>query len=933
MTILARIFFQSLLVGVLAVVLLHVRPFSAPEPFRFVVKMSADTEGRARLFNDHGHGFAMHDALGAAVSAGQRGYDFPLPDGTVRALRFWPLDRAGKVTIHSAAVVGPGGAALYQFSPPGTELSTEPGEGLDFRPPEPLALHRTLKLDPTRAAADGIIAASVVAMILFLWSLLPARACAGAAGLLGAIPRALERLPRITLLLAACAATTLSCHPVVFGGKSFVSPGNGAQLLYDDAPTLPGGPTAPAESPRGADVGAIMWAHVPYSVTQHRAIFEHGELPLWNRYVYCGTPLLGQGISMIGDPLHWLPISQAGAAWAWDVKFLLAKTLFSLGIAFCVYAATGRLWLSAVLALSSSFLGFFSYRFNHPAFFALCYSPWIVFAWLRAAASGNRVWPWALALAFANVWQLNSGVMKESAMLVAGLNFTGALLVLLAPRPAGECCRRFMIMLWGCALAAAISAPGWMLFLDALRHSWTPYAAPAVTQIIPSLAIGIFDDLFYRQFTAWENHFNPSANFLILLGCVWALVNIRTLLTDRAFIAITLGAIPSALLAFGIIPAALISQVPFLGNIGHVDNTFSVVLIVHLVLIAAFGLRELWENASDLRMGADSMLAMAIVATMLALYFGTAQAAHREARSLLAVGDQIPFGRFFLAYSGALLTGVLALPWIVRSLREHAGFGAPFLGALALFVIHFRHGMWEATQFDYYVMNPRPRAGLMTPSQSLEYVRKTIGSTQPARIAGFKDALVPGYNGVLGLEHFAGAEPLVNRNQHDLCEAIGGEARWGWRWRIGDGGDHKLAARLCNLWGVYFFIAMPCEIKAETPARRGDLALIENPDAWPRAFFTDRLVRVNALPSFLALLESHTGKPFATVMDEPDLPATAPGISPASKPSTPATIASRQTPPCSRWMRPSLDSRCSARPSRETTGASRSMGSSCVLSG
>ena len=34
-----------------------------------------------------------------------------------------------------------------------------------------------------------------------------------------------------------------------------------------------------------------------------------------------------QGLSMLGDPVHLLPIFANGAAWAWDFKFLIAKTL------------------------------------------------------------------------------------------------------------------------------------------------------------------------------------------------------------------------------------------------------------------------------------------------------------------------------------------------------------------------------------------------------------------------------------------------------------------------------------------------------------------------------------------------------------------------------------------------------------------------------
>src|SRR5207248_8020251 len=84
-----------------------------------------------------------------------------------------------------------------------------------------------------------------------------------------------------------------------------------------------------------ADIGAIMWSHIPLSVIQHRAL-AHGELPLWNRYNSAGTPLLAQGQSMFGDPVHFLVVLANGAAWAWDLKFLIAKWLFAFGLGLIV---------------------------------------------------------------------------------------------------------------------------------------------------------------------------------------------------------------------------------------------------------------------------------------------------------------------------------------------------------------------------------------------------------------------------------------------------------------------------------------------------------------------------------------------------------------------------------------------------------------------
>ena len=87
----------------------------------------------------------------------------------------------------------------------------------------------------------------------------------------------------------------------------------------------------------GADVGVLFWHHLPLSMAENRAVLRDGELPLWNRYDSAGSPLLGQGQSCFGDPLQVIPILADGAAWAWDVKYLLAKWLFAFGIGLCCW--------------------------------------------------------------------------------------------------------------------------------------------------------------------------------------------------------------------------------------------------------------------------------------------------------------------------------------------------------------------------------------------------------------------------------------------------------------------------------------------------------------------------------------------------------------------------------------------------------------------
>src|SRR5690242_12714331 len=174
-----------------------------------------------------------------------------------------------------------------------------------------------------------------------------------------------RRAPWLVMGVGAAAAL-VSCWPVVFGGRSFVTPLNGGvSLLYDVAPFVPGYDNRRVEEVNASDVGAMNWAFLPGSVEQHRAVFRDHELPLWNRGVFCGGAMLGQGASMTGDPLHWIPVLAGGTSGAWDVKFVLTKVLYAAGVGLLAWMAVGDIPSAALVGASSAYLGFFSFRINH----------------------------------------------------------------------------------------------------------------------------------------------------------------------------------------------------------------------------------------------------------------------------------------------------------------------------------------------------------------------------------------------------------------------------------------------------------------------------------------------------------------------------------------------------------------------------------------
>src|SRR5438105_8696679 len=111
--------------------------------------------------------------------------------------------------------------------------------------------------------------------------------------------------------------------------------------------------------------------------------------------------------------------------------------------------------------------------------------------------------------------------------------------------------------------------PVWWTFFHALPNSLTAYDAGGAWQLQPSLFIGLFDDIFYRQFNAGEIHLDPSLNFLILLGVLWFLLSPRKADQQGLIWGLSITCILALLFAFGIIPPLLIVRLPFLRNILH----------------------------------------------------------------------------------------------------------------------------------------------------------------------------------------------------------------------------------------------------------------------------------------------------------------------------------------------------------------------------
>ncbi len=865
--------------------------------FALEIRFRSTVENRAQLFYDRGNGIRESDSSHIPVSAGATAvvYRLPLPAGTYRTLRFDPLESAGTIVIESLRVLTEDGHLVRPLAPAnlralehiasrreiGGQLEVVVAEG-ETDPQLELALDPPLRLTSfwwylgqMAPRAAGVFA--TLAALLFLIDRVALVRTLGSRA-----ARWAKAHPRRGVALVAVFAVALSAYPVVFLGRSYVSPNLGTVLLYDNFPTLPGYHASAVTDVKLADVGAVMWSHIPLSMIQHRALAQ-GELPLWNRYNSAGTPLLAQGQSMFGDPLHLVVVLANGAAWAWDLKFLVAKWLFATALGLMVLAVTRHQSAALLVTLSAPFIGFFLYRYNHPAIFSLCYAPAALYCWLRVTEAADRRASalWIGGLVGANLALMNSGTAKEAYMLLLCMNFSGACVLLADPAPWRTRLAKLAAVAWAGVLFVLLTAPVWATFLHTLKNAFTTYNIATAYQIQPTLLLGAFDEIFFRPLMAEDRVFNPSLNFLLLLGLLAFLATLRLHFRNRPAMALALSTLPPLALAFGLVPPDWIVRLPFLGNVAHIDNTFTCVLLVLWSVLAGVGFASAAGRLGT-REGRGDLVVTGLL--LFALVFGWiafGQAAHRwilgPTFTVNQPGTVLPVSFFIWDNLAALLLACGALAWVARRtlVRQAVTPALALIGGTAIAVLLWRHGFHaEAVGFENYVAHPTERVDFHARSEAMEFAR-SAQAAEPGRGFGLHGNFFPGWTPAYGLETIHGPDALVNPFLRDLITESGVERQWNWRLYAipATVGKVRPFFDVLNVrWYFNLHTTQPLSDPTLRLVKSADLDVFESPTAWPRAFFTDRVTGYDEPADFVAQLKRGDGRPFAA-MQNPDLVA------------------------------------------------------------
>ncbi|MEC9292995.1 MAG: hypothetical protein VYC65_01780 [Chloroflexota bacterium] len=523
------------------------------------------------------------------------------------------------------------------------------------------------------------------------------------------------------VLIGAVLALCLSSYPIIFLGKSYVSPGYGPQMLYDGPPYVPGYRSTDKED-LPADAGAMPWQNLPYSRVQHQAVFEYGEFPLWNRYNSAGLPLFGQGQSQFLDPLHWIAVAGEGNGWAWDLKFLLSKLVFLAGIGACILLMTGNRVATIAVTISAAFIGFFYFRFNHPVYFNLTYAPWIVYGylnWVRAIDLRQnfkikKSWAASVVIIFvASMFSLFGGTPKEGSILFGALHFSGLIGVTIAGRRSKVLSRNLgvLLVLW-IALALA-TTPHWLIFLDTLSKASTSYDNSNCN--FASRLFQFVDTLFWGpQDKPWSD---PNINTFIFVAGLGTVVSISRWFRQPYIWMLLIPLVGLLSFAYGIVPNSICQKIPFVGVIHHIHHTFFSASLVFAILLAGLGMASM---VSDVKCGQGHMKWSIYGCFSLGLLVWWAYPYYGTYEKVSSIAGQIAL----VSIVGTTLLLLVAV-WFYRPGQGYSKVIAAFLVCLFV-VIHSYHGLHINTgivELDDLLINPTPRADLLQQSPAIAMIQ------------------------------------------------------------------------------------------------------------------------------------------------------------------------------------------------------------------
>ncbi len=215
-------------------------------------------------------------------------------------------------------------------------------------------------------------------------------------------------------------------------------------------------------------------------------------------------------------------------------------------------------------------------------------------------------------------------------------------------------------------------------------------------------------------------------------------------------------------------------------------------------------------------------------------------------------------------------TSALCAPLLFAFLksRNHRISASGWAGIIVLaFIPHFRFGLYNFGR-DTWLMLPGQRTTLNAPSPAIDKIK--ADNSAPFRIVGMRWNFYGDYAAVYGLEDIRSCAPLSNQEYVNLIKNFPG-FQFAEPWMV-EVTNAVAAQPLLNLLNVKYLLGPP-QVSLQPGldfriVNRSDFGIVENLEAWPRAFFSDKVVSIPTSGEFVKQLLANGKQPFIALAPE-----------------------------------------------------------------
>ena len=538
------------------------------------------------------------------------------------------------------------------------------------------------------------------------------------------------------------AGLLLAAAPLLFTGKAMLTGGVYAPLdiAFEAPPLLAHRAEVAIGKTRNGLLVDVVSQMIPWRKAVREAV-ANGRLPLWNRFVLAGEPLLAVAQPAVFHPGTWLglllPLPQA---WTFDMTLRIFLSLLS---AYLFFRGTGASGPAAFFgAMAWAFSAFLLFFVGYPVTPSVGPFPLLLLALRRLSEGGGRR---AAGLMVGALTLIAIAGHPETLLFCvtgAGIFF----LFDLAGNPAGRRLRPVLLALAAGAVAFGLSAVALLPFLEALPQT--------------------YQHVFRKLFYAGTDRSEPLLESLRRLVCNVVPYSYGVLGRGQVVprLAVPFGYAGSLLFplvivglvargrqkwfwaGFGLLGLALSARLFGVADLFAAIPIFDIAILDYFVFMAIFAAAALAVAGIDLlgeRKGVDVFLA-ASVASIAAIVL--------LARSRHSVLESLQMSPGYLRQRVLLQVVPLLLALlIVRAASRRRGFG---VRAAAVIVLLFA-GQRVLEEGGVY-----PTYGARAFYPELPFL-DPVPRDEPVRVAGLWWTMIPNVSALYGLEDVRGYEAMV----------------------------------------------------------------------------------------------------------------------------------------------------------------------------